>query len=371
MQLRIKELDEEQSTPKRDNIDWTATMSQRFEYYEVDPYSWNDKKILDNIVSCRIKRESTSDTKGSASLEVIDTLGEKYIRVYLIINQNDQTRKECIGTFLAQSPSSTFDGRVTKVTMEAYTPLIELKEKYTPIGYSLLKDENIMDNVFRITRDNIRAPVISSYSEKELLDHFVSTPGETWLEFGASLASLAKYDYSLEPNGTIIFEPVQELEKMQPVWTYTDDNSSILLPELDLDHDIYGIPNVVEIIQNSSQGLYECKIVNDDPKSPTSTVNRGREIVHRVTDENLVPGIPSPTQIKEYAEDLLKKLSSVDYTVSYSHAYCPVRVGDCIRLNYEKAGLKNVKAKVISQSINCTTGCTVDETAVFTEKLWK
>lgn len=47
------------------------------------------------------------------------------------------------------------------------------------------------------------------------------------------------------------------------------------------------------------------------------------------------------------------------------HGYCPVRVGDCVLLNYERAGLKNIKAKVISQSINCGIGCTVEETAVF------
>jgi hypothetical protein len=61
----------------------------------------------------------------------------------------------------------------------------------------------------------------------------------------------------------------------------------------------------------------------------------------------------------------------VQYSVSYTHGYCPVRVGDCVRLNYSKAGLINIKAKVTSQSIRCSTGCEVSETAVFTKKLWE
>ena len=73
---------------------------------------------------------------------------------------------------------------------------------------------------------------------------------------------------------------------------------------------------------------------------------------------------------REYAERLLRELSSVEYKVSYSHGYCPVRVGDCVRLNYKRAGIADIKAKVISQSIPCEPGCTVDETAVFTTKLW-
>ena len=44
-------------------------------------------------------------------------------------------------------------------------------------------------------------------------------------------------------------------------------------------------------------------------------------------------------------------------------------MGDCVRLNYSRAGLTNVKAKVISQSIDCRPGCPVTETAVFTMNL--
>lgn len=67
---------------------------------------------------------------------------------------------------------------------------------------------------------------------------------------------------------------------------------------------------------------------------------------------------------------MLKELSSIEYTVSYTHGYCPVRVGDCVRLNYEAAGVRNIKAKVISQSIQCIPGCPVTEKAVFTNSLW-
>ena len=99
-------------------------------------------------------------------------------------------------------------------------------------------------------------------------------------------------------------------------------------------------------------------------------MNRGREIVYREVNPSLA-GMPSQRQLDEYATNLLKTLSSVEYTVSYSHGYCPVRLGDCVRLNYAKAGITDVKAKVINQSINCSSGCQVTETAVFTTKLWR
>ena len=139
--------------------------------------------------------------------------------------------------------------------------------------------------------------------------------------------------------------------------------------ELTMDHDLYGIPNVVEVIYSNGNDNYYSKVVNDDVNSPISTVNRGREIVHRVTNPEFV-GDPTKYQIKEYAEQLLRNLSTLEYSVSYTHGYCPVRVGDCVRLNYSKAGITDVKAKIVSQSIKCEPGCPVTEKAVFTTKLW-
>ena len=63
-------------------------------------------------------------------------------------------------------------------------------------------------------------------------------------------------------------------------------------------------------------------------------------------------------------------LSSLETKITYSHAYCPVRLGDCVRLNYSRFGLNNVKAKVINQKIKCEPGCPVTETAVYTIRLW-
>ena len=130
------------------------------------------------------------------------------------------------------------------------------------------------------------------------------------------------------------------------------------------------IPNVVEVIYTNSSGYYYARAVNDDANSPISTKNRGREITHRVTNPDLM-GNPTKNQIQAYAEQLLREMSTLEYTVTYTHGYCPVRIGDCVRLNYSRAGLNGVKAKVVSQSINCQPGCPVTEKAVFTTKLWR
>lgn len=350
--------------------DWTSSMQQTFEYYVVDPESWKDIKLLDTVKSCSITRDAEAETLGSASFDISESVGERYIRVYLVTIQNGIKEKYPLGTFLVQTPSSSFNGKTKDVVMDAYTPLLELKENQPPLGYTVLKNEDIMSIAYRLTRDSARAPVVETESKTKLFYDFVADPNDTWLSFLTDLIANAKYNFDLDEMGRILFSPRQDTASLQPVWTFDDGNSSILYPDMSMDHDLYGIPNVVEVIYSSGSNSYYAKVINDDPNSPTSTVSRGREIVYRVTDPDVI-GDPTQNQIQEYAERLLRELSSLEYTVTYTHGYCPVRVGDCVRLNYERAGFTDIKAKVISQDISCEPGCPVTEKAVFTTKLWR
>lgn len=403
--------------------DWKASMQQTFEYYIVDPNTWKDMRLIDTVKSCTINRDAEQDTLGSATIDIVDSIGECYIRVYLITIQNGITEKYPLGTFLVQTPSSSYDGKIRDVSMDAYTPLLELKEKQPPLGYYVPKSvyykvefngteyvkteekmesvigviyegavtttgeqvfrqtingvdsyyclpETTMDLAYRLTRENVRAPVVHTECLTPVHYDFISETDDTWFSFLKDLIANANCEFVLDEMGRILFSPKQDTNSLQPVWTYTDDNSSILYPEMTMDHDLYMIPNVVEVVYSTGDDILYSTVKNEDVNSPTSIPNRGREIVYRVTDPELI-GAPTQAQIDDYADRLLRELSTIEYTITYSHGYCPVRLGDCVRLNYTSAGIKNIKAKVISQSIKCESGCKVTEKAVFTTKLWR
>ena len=355
-------------------IDWTQSMFQTFEYYEVDPDTWMDKRRLDNIKSSSIDNDSSSETLGSASIDVTGNLDEMYVRIYLIVDQNGLNKKIPLGTFLVQSTSESSDGKTVDVTLDGYTPLIELREKLTPLGYSNLKGESILDAAYLIIRDNCRAPVIKNTSTdlnaKTLFSDFVANIDDRWSTYVRDLLSKIDMHLTLDEMGKIAFAPDQKLESLQPIYTFNDDNSSIILPGMNIERDIYGIPNVVEVCSTINGSTYIAIAKNEDINSIVSIPNRGREIVYRITDVDL-PGHPTQSQLDEYAVKQLENRSSLTYSVTFSHGYCPVRINDCIRLNYSRLGLNDVKAKIISQRINCSTGCTVDTTAIFTKKFWK
>lgn len=350
------------------SIDWTKSMTQSFEFCTVDPNTWCDIKKLDTVKTATITRDADSETLGSASFNLVDALGECYLRTYLIATQNGYSERIPLGTHILQTPSSKFNGKNRTVSVDAYTPLLELKEKVPPIGYSLFKGANIFNSASKIVSENARAPIVAIDTGVKLEEDFVSNTDDTWLTFLTDLLSKVNYSFTLDEMGRILFAPIEQEKHLQPVYTFYDNDISIIQSDISLSHDIYGLPNVVEVIYSKDNVNYYSRAVNDSYGSPISTINRGREIVYRVNNPEM-NGIPTQQLIDEYAKQVLKNKSTVIYTLSYTHSYCPVRVGDCVRINYEKAGLKNVIAKVISQSINCTTGCQVSEKAEYSVEL--
>lgn len=351
-------------------IDWFKSMTRTYKFYKVDPHTWKDSEPIENIESCTINRDESVETLGSATIDTTDELDECYIRIYLVVSQNGNAEEFPLGTFLVQTPSIKFDGKKHDISMDAYTSLIELKEGMPPVGYSILKNTDIMESAYYICRERMRAPVVKAKSTEKLYADFVANTNDTWMTFITDLVANAKFKPVLDELGRLLFEPIQDIGALQHKWIYNDDNSSILYPNITDQRDLYGIPNVVEVIYSTDSGYLYSRIVNNDDNSPISTVNRGREIVYRDSNPSL-SGTPTQQMLDDYATQLLRNLSCLEHKITYSHGYCPVRVGDCVLLNYQRAGLHNVKAKVISQSIKCTTECPVQETAVYTTKLWR
>lgn len=351
-------------------IDWTKSMTQFYEYYIVDPLSWKDREKITTVEKCKISRDLGAETLGSASFSITDFIGEYYIRCYMIAIQDKVEYKIPLGTFLVQTPTLESNSKRYTMNADGYTPLCELKENSPPIGYFVKKKSNILLSAYNATRGNVRAPVIKTNANDILNSDYVANPDENWLSYISNLLGNANHTLWIDELGRIGFNPIQSIDKLQPIWEYKNDNHSILQPEFSVSYDLYDIPNVVEVIYSNELGSNDIIIKNEDPNSPISIQNRGREIRHRVINPE-VTGNQTDAFYRIYAENLLKEMSTIQHTITYTHGYCPARIGDCVLINNPHAKLHNVKARVMTQSIDCSTGCQVSETAVYTEKLWR
>lgn len=380
-----------QTIPNIPDVDWTKSMQQTFEFYTVDPNNWYDDQKLENIISCDITHDLTSDKRGNASITVSESLPECYIRTYLVVTQAGYMHKICLGTYLYMTSSDSFDGMKHNITMTGYTPMVELEEKLPPLGFHIVGITNrkhssdapmvtdaIKDIVTTYTRCEIENRTVI---QKPLLNDFVAGTNDNFLTVINNIlnaSSLQQYILTVDEWGTIIVKDKPVLEDAIPTYIYTDDNSSILLPSLDTNDDIYGIPNVVEVLYTGDKRLPAIRVIvkNEDPTSIVSIPARGREIAKRFTITNIAAPVNDYSeaavraQVTAQAERLLEAASTINKTISYSHGYCDVKVGDTVLINYERAGVTGIRAKVVSQRISCKPGCQVDEQAVYTKKLW-
>ena len=372
------------------DVDWTKSMQQTFEYYTVNPETWYDDKQVTTVTSSNHSHDTTSELKGSATLSTTEQLGETYIRTYMVCKQGRYTHRECLGTYLYMTSSDNFDGIKHNYTMTGYTPLVELQEALPPVGYFVYGQTKKGDEAPFVTEEIRKAIVNNTRCEftmnvtipKPLLNNFIAGTSDNWLTVVnnmLSASSEAKYTLMVDEWGTVMLRNKQSADAMQPKFVFDDGNASILLPDIDTSEDLFAIPNTVELIfaGNRMYNAHKVTVRNDDETSPVSVQKRGREIKRRYTITNIAVPTGTVTEeivqnaIEEQAYSLLEALSTVTKTISFSHGYCGSKVGDCVMINYERAGLINVKAVITSQKVNCTPGCQVDETAVYTKKYWR
>lgn len=369
-------------------IDWTKSMKQTYEFYIVNPVNGNNIKKLDTVISASVSRDITTDTQVSGSIEYDGELDEEYVRIYLVAEQGDEIEKIPLITMLCQTPSTSFNGKRKTTSITGYSPLIELQNVYPPLGYTIPSmamnpNTNLGELIPRICEDNMRMKVLTMpqdesmvrLTQQVLAQSYVSDPSRSWFDLVQDLLGMTSYRARVDELGKIFFEKTQPIAQMTPIYTFDSNNSSILSSDISIDRDLYGIPNVIEVIVTLLDGSSISAVaINDDKNSAASTTSRGRKVVQRVINPDNLGKLSNDSEGKEraieYANELLEQASTLEYKISYKHGYCGNNIGDCVRINYPQAGINNEKAYVVSQKIDCKTGCTVEETAILTKKLF-
>lgn len=347
-------------------INWTKGYQVTFEYWEVDPLSFTDKRKLTAVESSEITRDASDETLGDATMTIGEFIDEEtYIRVYLVATQGREQERVALGTFLAQTPTVKMDGKQVERPLDLSTPLKELADDSPPSGYTVRAGENAIEAAMRVfKRHHVR--VKPSTAAVNVPRDITAADSDTWLSFGRALLEAVDMELTLDPYGEIGFAPIRDAGALAPSWTYADDEISILMPEAELTCDWHEVPNTVEVVVSDANGFAIGVAVNDDPDSPVSTVRRGRTVLERITNPE---GVATEAQANSHARRKLRELSCSERKVTYTHGYCPVRLGDCIRIFYDVHDFE-CRAKVVRQVIRCSTDLEVEETATYTEVLW-
>lgn len=355
-------------------IDWTESMQQYYEYYTVSPITWADVSLINTVTTGSITNDLNTETLTNATFAGVDMNGEFYIRAYICAKQGDEFERRCLGTFLVQSPSCSYDGKYNEVSALSYSPLIELKENYPPMFYTLPKETDVVEWAYNMIEENSRLKVDRTYKEQIISKYdYVANADDNWLDFITSVLNQNGVSYKLSPEGVVSLYKTLNYNISPIKYIFKNDEKSIILPRVSYSKDMYDIPNVVEVYVSTEKGYNVVRVSNNlsANDSATSIDARGREIVHRETSPSIV-GIPTDAEIENYAKMLLESLSTIVVELSFTHAYVPgISVGDTILVDYPEAGLNEQRCKITSQQMDLSEGLLVDTTATFEIEYWR
>ena len=335
-------------------MDWGKGFTASYYANIVDAKTWRDihpLKLVDGSIS-------RSDTGLRSSADITCTNyndGEQYIRIYLDVQQNGRSAHVPMFTGLTSAPSRDIDGTVESNAIECYSVLKPAEDVLLPRGYYVPAG---MDGGLAIKQllEATPAPVEIVGQPSALQSALIAEDGENHLSMADKVLTAINWRMRILGDGTIQILPLATTTDK----TFDPIKVDVIEPVLKITKDWYSCPNVFRAV---SDDLYSVAR-DDDPNSPLSTINRGREVWEEETGVSLNSG----ESIAEYAIRRLKELQQIETVASYKRRYDPdVLVGDLVRLNYPKQKMQG-QYRITSQRITLGNGCTTEEEVEYVDK---
>ena len=331
-------------------MDWRKGFSSRYYMSIVDKDTWRDIKRIE-ITGGSIKR-SIDELRQSADIKVMNyqETGEPLIRVWLDARQDDSSSHTPLFTGLATTPGRDITGRLISQTLQCYSVLKPADDVLLPRGWYVPVDMNIVSQIVNLLKVT-KAPVeiLGNTSELTLKQAIIAEQNETNLSMIGVLLDTINWRMNIDGYGTIKIGPYPS----DPSIVFDSIDNDILEPNLSDDFDWYDCPNVFRAIADETSAVAK----DEDPNSPFSIENRGREIWMEETSCLLNDN----ETLAEYAKRRLKELQKVGRTVSYDRRFMPdLNITDVIRLNYPAQELVGTFV-ITNQTIDLSFGAKISE----------
>lgn len=325
-------------------MNWESGYTSTFYACYIDPQTWNDTERFE-IIEGSVDRTSDS-LRQSASLKCTDydQTTERWVRIYMDAVQSGDVSHTPLFTGIATSPSRDIDGAVEERELECYSVLKACEDILLPRGWYVPAGRNAVlaiKSLLEVTP----APVDGDETASPLMqDALIAEDDETNLTMIEKILNAINWQMQISGDGTIVLSPVS----VDPVAEFSPLALDIVETSLSVERDWFECPNVFRATLNEMSAVAR----DDDPDSPLSTVNRGREIWAQ--DE---ADLSDDETLAEYAKRKLKEAQAVAEKAKYSRRFLPyVNVGDVVRLDYPQIqGDYRVTSQGIDLSYNGTT----------------
>lgn len=364
------------------SCDWGERFDASYLFVRVSRSTGHELELLDNVqAGGSVERNQDTQAFESATLPFVGSLdiGADLVRCYLVPTQRGRERdRVAIGTWLPSTPDRTASGAYSHGTAKLYGRLRELADDAFDMPVSLAAGTRLVDWA-RSVCEGAGLSVVTDRSDAALT--------QTWT-FGTSRAgdsdgcstklgavnkalALAGFDSArTDPMGRVVMRRSRDVDARTAVWSFREGRGARFLSEVTEEFDKSSVANVVHA-DYSGQGADNAAVtvrgiaIDSDPASPYSTASVGRRIVANYDYDDLPAGSSAAEMqatANAKAAELLSTQRSVIRRAGFTHAYCPVTVGDVVTFEYGSARMSGAYA-IRKQNIDLGAGCIVTEEA--------
>lgn len=328
-------------------VDYSKGYSALCYAERVDPSTWRDIGLI-KLKGGTIKRETTGKRQ-SADLACsnyhIDV--EQWVRVYMDVEQDGAAAHVPLFTGLAVTPDDDINGTLVSNSLTCFSVLKPAEDVLLPRGWYAPAGMDGAELVRQLLSVS-PAPIIVTDGAPALSGSIIAEDDESNLSMADRILAAIGWRLRIDGDGTIsIMPPAQD-----PVARFDPIENDVIESKIRVSADLYSCPNVFMAVAGDVTGIAR----DDDPDSPLSVQNRGREVWKRESCT-----LSADESIAEYAQRRLRESQGVRQTASYTRRYVPdVMPGDIVGLNYPEQGLTgNYGAQ--SQSITLGSGARTAE----------
>lgn len=325
-------------------MDWSKGYEARYYLSILDKETMRDMDTLE-ITSGSISRTLT-DLRESASIECVRypyNNEEKYIRIWLDTKQESDSSHIPLFTGIATSPRDKYTGTLRTNSVETYSILKIAEDVLLSKGWYAPVDANGAKVVKTLlSMINVDITIAPSEEEPILSQSIIAEQNENHRSMADKILSAIDWRLKIDGYGNITIAPLDETPKV----IFDSNENDVIETSVDITYDWYSAPNILRASIDDTSAIAR----DDNPNSPLSTVNRGREVWFEDTDVNL----NNNETLADYAKRMLKTYQQVSTTISYDRRYWPnVYPGDIIGLNYPA---QNISGEFLISSQTITLG---------------
>lgn len=327
-------------------VDKSIWKHARYDYFRfVEMQDGNEIGELAGITGGTITKNYLTALKYSGKIKYNYKIDrgwiDKDIRVYMYSvpkSNQDIVVKTLLGTFRTTTPKVTLGQGASSYQIVMYSMLIKLQNQITRQTLTVPAGTNVIDYVANLC-DLSGLPVRKVDSNFVLSTDKTWDSGVTYIDVCNDLLGMANYNsVGIDRYGNAVLTPYVDPASKAPTYVFSDDDEGIVMPDIDVEWDVFDTPNVVLVKASDANGEMNVTVVNDDPTNPFSTVNRGMEIPYVLevdyldTEENLIA--KGRRQLSEYAQSVEAYLME--------HLFVDIESGDTVEVDFTSLGVKQI-----------------------------